>query len=60
MIWILKAELLFGAYAEEAWEGTIEIESSSTLDDLHFALLDSLNFDNDHMYRTFRSHEKEI
>ena len=25
MIWILKAELLFGAYAEEEWEGTIEI-----------------------------------
>ncbi len=63
MIWILKAELLFGMYAEEAWEGTIEIESSSTLEDLHFVLLDSLNFDNDHMYefyvsRTDRSHKR--
>ena len=55
MIWILKAELLFGAYAEEAWEGTIEIESSSTLEDLHFALQDILNFDNDHMYEFYVS-----
>jgi hypothetical protein len=31
MIWILKVELLFGAYAEEVWEGTIEIDSLSTL-----------------------------
>ena len=63
MIWILKAELLFGAYAEEAWEGTIEIESSSTLEDLHLALQDILNFDNDHMYefyvsRAERSHKR--
>ena len=63
MIWILKIELLFGAYAEEEWEGTIEIESSSTLEDLHFALQDILNFDNDHMYefyvsRTERSRDR--
>ncbi|RLC23522.1 MAG: hypothetical protein DRH21_06930 [Deltaproteobacteria bacterium] len=63
MIWILKVELLFGAYAEEEWEGTIEIESSSTLEDLHFALQDILNFDNDHMYefyvsRTERSRDR--
>lgn len=62
MIWKIKAELLFGAYAEEAWEGTIEIDSSSTLEDLHFALQKILNFDNDHMYefyvsRTERSHK---
>ncbi len=55
MIWILKAELLFGAYAEEDWEGIIEIESSSTLEDLHFALQDSLDFDNDHMYEFYVS-----
>ena len=63
MIWILKAELLFGAYAEEAWEGTIEIDSSSTLENLHFALQDILDFDNDHMYefyvsRTETSHKR--
>jgi hypothetical protein len=63
MIWILKAELLFGTYAEEAWEGTIEIDSSSALENLHFALQDILNFDNDHMYefyvsRTETSHKR--
>ncbi len=63
MIWILKAELLFGAYAEEEWEGTIEIDSSSTLEDLHFTLQHILNFDNDHLYeffvsRTERSHKQ--
>jgi hypothetical protein len=55
MIWILKVELLFGAYAEEVWEGTIEIDSLSTLEDLHFALQDILNFDNDHMYEFYVS-----
>ena len=59
----MKVALLFGAYAEEEWEGTIEIESSSTLEDLHFALHDILNFDNDHMYefyvsRTERSRDR--
>jgi len=63
MIWILKVELLFGAYIEELWEGTIEIDSLSTLEDLHFALQDVLNFDNDHMYefyvsRTEKSHNR--
>ena len=55
MIWILKVELLFGDYAEEVWEGTIEIDSLSTLEDLHFALQDILNFDNDHMYEFYVS-----
>ncbi len=50
MIWILNVELIFGAYAKDAWKGAIEIDSSSTLEDLHFALQKSLNFDNDHMY----------
>ena len=63
MIWILKAELLFGAYAEEAWTGTIEIDSSSTLEDLHLALQDALTFENDHMYefyvsKTRRTHNR--
>jgi len=31
MIWTLKVELLFGTYAEDKWDGLIEIESSSTL-----------------------------
>ena len=55
MIWILKVKLLWGAYAEEAWEGSIEIDSLSTLEDLHFALQNSLNFDNDHLYEFYVS-----
>jgi hypothetical protein len=63
MIWILKVELLFGTYAEEAWDGLIEIESSSTLEELHFAIIDAVHFENDHLYefyvsRTERSRDR--
>ena len=55
MIWILKAKLLFGAYAKKNWEGTIEIDASSTLEDFHFALQESLDFENDHLYEFYTS-----
>ena len=63
MIWLLKVELLFGAYAEEDWEGEIEIEPSAALEDLHFAIIKAVNFDNDHLYefyisRTERSRDR--
>ena len=63
MIWTLKVELLFGTYAEEEWHGLIEIESSSTLEALHFAIIDAVNFENDHLYefyvsRTERSRDR--
>lgn len=63
MLWILKVELLFGTYAEGDWEGQIEIEPSSTLEDLHFAIIKSVKFDNDHLYefyiaRTERSRDR--
>ena len=63
MILKLKVTLLFGAYATNKWEGVIEIDSSSLLEDLHFAIQDAVGFDNDHMYefftaRTERSREK--
>jgi len=63
MIRILKVELLFGTYAEGAWDGLIEIESSSTLEELHFAIIDAVNFENDHLYefyvsRTERSRDR--
>lgn len=63
MIWLFKVQLLFGAYAEEEWEGEIEIESSDTLEDLHFAIINAVGFDNDHLYefyisRTERSRDK--
>jgi len=63
MIWILKVELYFGAYAEEPWQGDFEIEATATLEDLHFAINRDIDFDNDHMYmfyisRTERSRDR--
>ena len=63
MLWILKVELLFGSYAKGDWEGLIEIEPSSTLEDLHFAIIKSVKFDNEHLYefyisRTERSRDR--
>ena len=63
MILTLNVKLLFGLYAEDAWEGTIEIDERSTLLDLHDTIQRALRFDNDHMFefyvaRTPRSHER--
>ena len=64
MIWLLKVELLSGAYAEDDWECELEIESTATLEDLHFAIIEAVNFDNDHLYefytsRTERSQDRQ-
>ncbi|MDH3326432.1 MAG: plasmid pRiA4b ORF-3 family protein [Gammaproteobacteria bacterium] len=40
---------------EEDMMRKIEIESSSTLDDLHLAIQQAIDFDNDHMYEFFVS-----
>jgi hypothetical protein len=63
MIWTLNIDLIFGLYAEESWQGTFEIDSSSTLDELHHAIQMALNFDDDHLYefyvaRTQRSRDR--
>lgn len=63
MIWLFTVELLFGAYANDDWEGEIEIEPSSTLEDLHFTIIKAVDFDNDHLYefyisRTERSRDR--
>ena len=63
MIWTLKIKLLFGLYAEDSWEGTLEIDGASTLDDLHNAIQRAVDFDNDHLYefyisRTERSRDR--
>lgn len=55
MIWTFKIELLIGAYAEDAWEGTIEIDSTTTLEGLHIAIQDAVEFDNDHLYEFYTS-----
>ena len=63
MIWILKIELLFGLYAKEECIRVIEIDASSTLEDLHLAIQEAVDFDNDHLYefyisRTERSRDR--
>ncbi|MCD6569432.1 MAG: hypothetical protein J7L53_01880 [Deltaproteobacteria bacterium] len=55
MIWTLKVELLFGIYAEAECIRIIEINSSSILEDLHFAIQDAVGFDNDHLYEFYIS-----
>jgi hypothetical protein len=59
----LKIKLISGRYAEEPWEGLMEIDSSSTLENLHLAIQKAVNFDNDHLYdfyiaRTARSRNR--
>jgi hypothetical protein len=53
MILALKIVLLFGANATGKWEGVIEIDSSSSLEDLHFAIQSAVGFDDDHLYEFF-------
>ncbi len=63
MIWTFKIELLFGYHTVEEWMRVIEIDCSSTLEDLHFVIQDTVGFDNDHLYefytaRTERSRDR--
>ena len=53
MIISLKVTLLSGAYATSKWECVIEIDSESSIEDLHLAIQSTLNFDNDHLYEFF-------
>ena len=55
MILTLNIQLLFGIYTEDGWKATIEIDSSSTLEDLHLAIQDAVKFDNDHLYEFYIS-----
>jgi len=55
MIWIFKIELLSGRYAEDHWHVTMEVDSASTLGDLHFEIHNATEFDNDHMYEFYIS-----
>ena len=63
MILTFRIELLFGYHAEHEWVCVIEIDSASTLEDLHFVIQDAVGFDNDHLYefyiaRTERSRDR--
>ena len=61
MIWTLRTKL---PYYEEGWSADIEIESTFTLEQLHYAIQKAVDFDNDHMYAFFiargnRSRDRE-
>jgi hypothetical protein len=53
MIWTLEIKLLSGRWAEKDWSATIALDSSSTLEDLHFIIQQAVDFDNDHLYSFF-------
>jgi hypothetical protein len=55
MIIELKVTLVSGRYYENDWSAIIELDESSTLDDLHLPIQDAVGFDNDHLYCFFVS-----
>lgn len=46
----MKIECVSGCYLKEGWIRIIEIDSSSSLYDLHQAIQDAVGFDRDHLY----------
>lgn len=62
MIWTLRIKLL---RYEDEWSADIEIDSASTLEQLHYAIQKAVHFDNDHLYafyvaRNDRSRDREF
>jgi hypothetical protein len=55
MIIELKVTLVRGRYYENDWSAIIELDESSTLDDLHLPIQKAVDFDNDHLYCFFVS-----
>ncbi len=64
MIITLKTTLIRGMYCKGDWSANIELDESSTLEDLHHAIQDAVDFENDHLFcfflsRTDRSRSRE-
>ena len=62
MIWTMRIRLM---RHEDEWSADIEIDSTSILEQLHYAIQGAVNFDNDHMYafyiaRNDRSRDREF
>ncbi|MBL4608647.1 MAG: hypothetical protein JKY01_12575 [Pseudomonadales bacterium] len=55
MIFVIEIELIFGLYAKDVWQVSIELDSATTLEDLHFIIQEAVEFDNDHMYKFYIS-----
>ena len=53
MIYTLKIKCVWGIYLQEPFERIVEIESGTTLDEMHEVMQSLTNFDNDHCYDFF-------
>ena len=53
MIWTMRIECIGGGYWERECVRTIEIDSGSSLFDLHDAIQDAVDFDQDHLFEFF-------
>ena len=53
MINTLRITLMAGHYAESNWHAVLEVDTSTTLQDLHYIIQNAVNFDDDHMYEFF-------
>lgn len=54
MIWTLEIKL-FQYDNENNWKVSVEVESTSTLEDLHYLIQYAVDFDNDHLYEFYVS-----
>lgn len=55
MIITLKITLVCGMHCDGKWTANIELDESSTLVELHGAIQDAVDFDDDHMFCFYRS-----
>jgi len=53
MIYTLKIKCVWGMYLQKPFERTIEIDSATTLNDMHNVMQSLTDFDNDHCYDFF-------
>jgi hypothetical protein len=50
MIQTLEIELLEGVYFDQPWSCTLEIPVDHSLEELHLAIQNAVDFENDHLY----------
>lgn len=55
MITTFKIKLLCGVYCQDEWSANMELDESATLEDLHLAIQNAVDFDEDHLYCFFLS-----
>ena len=53
MIWTLRIECVRGRYLEDQWVRVYEVDSQSSLLDLHDLIQTAADFDQDHMFEFF-------